>query len=276
MNEDKQTRLVKRLYRSWAGRLVLRIITRPWVSRFAGCLMDSRISRILIPHFVSSNGIDMGLYEDRAYSSFNDFFTRRIKPEQRPIATGHSSLIAPCDGRLSIRPIDSSCLFTIKGQNYSMNQLIGDSALATKYEGGTMLIFRLTVSDYHRYHYPDSGVKSSNTRIGGLLHTVNPVAAQERRIYCENAREYFVINSDNFGDILMMQVGALLVGDICNKHQQAIVRRGQEAGHFEYGGSTVILCIEKGMAEILPEIKTRASDNQELAVKMGQMVGIAI
>ena len=276
MNEDKQTKLVKRLYCSQPGRIVLSIITRPWVSRLVGLFMNSRLSTLMIRGFVADNNIDMSLYENHSYRSFNDFFVRKIRPECRPVAMDHKLLISPCDGRLSVHPIDADSVFSIKGQNYDMKQLLGNSELAAKYEGGIMLVFRLTVSDYHRYHYPDSGVKGANTRIPGILHTVNPVAAKARRIYCENTREYFEIQSDNFGDILMMQVGALLVGDICNRHRQAVVSRGQEAGYFEYGGSTVILCIEKGLAEILPEITAQANDVHELPVKMGQAVGRAI
>lgn len=275
MMDDKQTRLVKKLYQTHWGRILLMILTKPWVSKLAGHFMDSRLSRVLIPRFITSNNIDMDLYEDVKYASFNDFFTRKIKSQFRPIEMNHNVLIAPCDGFLSVHKIDSCSLFEIKGQNYSMDQLVRDSDISLKYHGGTLLVFRLTVTDYHRYHYPDSGIKDCNTKIPGVLHTVNPSAAQARNIYCENSREYYTIHTDSFGDILMMQVGALLVGEIRNAHQKAVIHRGQEAGHFAYGGSTIILCLEKGMVEVFPEFSTTLGTNNEVSVKMGQPIGKA-
>ena len=147
-----------------------------------------------------------------------------------------------------------------------------DPELAKQYDGGTLLMFRLTVSDYHRYHYPDSGMKSDNTHIDGVFHTVHPIAAESRWIYSENEREYFILHSDNFDDMLMIQVGALLVGRICNQHEAAAVQRGHVAGWFEYGGSTVILCLKRGVAEILPEIR-EAARKAEIQVRMGQRIG---
>lgn len=276
MNEDKQTQLVKRLYRTAAGRLLLGVMTRPWVSKAAGAFMDSRLSVGLIEGFIRDNGIDMTLYEKKDYRSFNEFFTRRIKAEHRPVATRPEVLMAPCDGRLTVHPITADGIFNIKGWDYSMEELTRSRELAERYEGGTMLIFRLTVSDYHRFHYPDSGMKTESVRIPGVLHTVSPVAAEERKIYAENQREYFTLRTDNFGDMLIMPVGALLVGRICGDPHKAVVRRGEEAGYFEYGGSTVIVCMEKDVAAIEEDILLDAANDIEVRVRMGQQIGRAV
>lgn len=275
MNEDKQTQLVRKLYTTALGRFLLRILIRPWVSKLAGAFMDSWLSKIMIPGFVRKNNIDLSCCEKTEiakYRSFNDFFIRRIKPEMRPVDMEWDALISPCDGRLSVEAISMASRFQVKGRSYTMEELIQNEELAAQYDGGTLLLFRLTVSDYHRYHYPDSGIKSGNTRVAGVLHTVHPIAAESRWIYSENAREYFVLHSDNFDDMLMIQVGALLVGRICNQHEEAVVQRGQTAGWFEYGGSTVILCLKQGVAEILPEIQ-EAARKAEVCVKMGQRIG---
>ena len=271
--EDRQTKLVMKLYDSTAGRLLLKIITRPWFSKLAGRILDSSVSRLAIGKFITRNNIDMNEYPETEYISFNDFFTRKIKSSLRPVNMDWKALIAPCDGRLSISPITGSGRFDIKGHEYTLEELIHDKDLAREYIGGSMLIFRLTVSDYHRYHYPDSGIKSGNTHIPGVLHTVNPVAAGRRRIYCENSREYFTLQSDNFGKMLMIQVGALLVGRIFNKHNDSVVVRGLEAGWFEYGGSTVILCLKPGVAMLNEDIRIAASQH-EVPVKMGEPIGI--
>lgn len=275
MDENKQATLVKKLYTTFYGRWILRLITKPWVSGLAGRFMNSPLSKVLIKRFVRKNHIDLEAYERTDYRSFNNFFTRKIDPALRPVSMQPGALIAPCDGKLSVYSIKKDDTVEIKGHSYTMNELVQNSRIAGSYEGGVMLVFRLTVSDYHRYHYPDSGIKSQNTHIHGAFHTVNPVAASVRRIYCENAREYFTLSSENFGEILMMQVGALLVGRICNKHQKAAVRRGQEAGWFEYGGSTVIVCLGKHTVDILPELTKSSELNRETDVKMGQAIGFA-
>lgn len=272
MNEDKQTQFVRKLYTTAFGRIVLRILIRPWISKLAGAFMDHRLSKLMIRGFIKKNDIDMSCCEKTEYGSFNDFFIRRIRADLRPVDMEWDALTAPCDGRLSVHDITAGSRFAVKGNSYTMEELIRDAELARQYDGGTLLLFRLTVSDYHRYHYPDSGIKSGNTRIAGVLHTVHPIAAESRRIYCENQREYFILHSDNFDDILMIQVGALLVGRICNQYEEAVVRRGQTAGWFEYGGSTVILCLKSGVAEILPEIRDAAGTG-EIKVKMGQRIG---
>lgn len=275
MVEERQAKLVKKLYATFCGRWILCLITRPWVSRLAGKCMDSPFSKIFIKRFVRKNNIALDAYEKTDYRSFNDFFTRKIRPSFRPVAMQSDAFVSPCDGKLSVHPVKENSAFQIKGHSYTMRELVNDDRIAGRYESGVMLVFRLTVSDYHRYHYPDSGRKSQNTRIKGILHTVIPIAAGARRIYCENAREYFTLSSDHFGEILMIQVGALLVGRICNKHQEAIVQRGDEAGWFEYGGSTVIVCLEKHTVEVLPEIMKMSESKREMDVKMGQIVGFA-
>ena len=253
--DDLQTRIVRALYGRNSGRLVLRAITKPWFSRLAGGLLETRISKAAIKGFVNRYGIDINRYEN---------------------STRRNELAAPCDGWLTAYRISEKGRVTVKGISYTMEELVRNRELAKAFEGGTMLLFRLTVSDYHRYHYPDSGVKSDNTRIDGSLHTVNPIAAASRGIYRENAREYFTVDTDNFGKVLMMQVGALLVGRIHNRHSAAVVRRGNEAGWFDYGGSTVILCFREGTVKLKEEHSVREEENGEIHVETGQVIGKAV
>lgn len=267
IKEDRQTKIVRALYSRKSGRILLGMITKPWFSKACGSFMDTSLSRLLINSFVTKNNIDMKQYENRKYVSFNDFFTRKILSSERPVSHDPNDLISPCDAFLSVHRITGERV-EIKGILYTTEELIRNRKLAEKYTGGTMLVFRLTVSDYHRYHYPDSGTKSENTKIDGILHTVHPIAAETRGIYRENKREYFVLDSDSFKNILMIQIGALLVGRICSRNEKATVKRGDEAGFFEYGGSTVILCLEKDSAVILPEF-----GEEERKVRMGQTIG---
>ena len=129
------------------------------------------------------------------------------------------------------------------------------------------------MDDYHRYCYVADGEKTGNVRIPGVLHTVNPIANDIYPIYKENAREYSILRTGIFGDILMMEVGALLVGRIVNHHGAGTVRRGEEKGYFQFGGSTVVLLLEKGKAVIDGDILANSRDHIETIVRMGEKIG---
>lgn len=265
--------LTEMLYQTMAGRLLLKCLIRPSVSERVGRWMDTGASKALIPLFVKWNGIRLEDYEPCSYDSFNAFFIRQIRKGCRQIEMDPDRLIAPCDGRLTVCRIDADSRFEIKGRPYTMGELVRSGQLEEHYRGGWLLLFRLTVSDYHRYCYPADCSKTKNYHVSGVFHTVHPVAAAERPIYKENTREFFILRTGRFGHVLMMQVGALLVGRIVNHHQAAVVRRGQEAGMFEYGGSTVILCVEPGRLQIREDILEASAKGTETVVRMGEAVG---
>ena len=129
---------------------------------------------------------------------------------------------------------------------------------------------------YHRYSYADTGVKGENVHINGVFHTVNPVANDHYPIYKENTREYTILESGNFGPMLMMEVGATMVGRIVNYHGAGPVQRGQEKGRFEFGGSTLIVCLEKGRAVMDPDLLSNTRAEIETVVKLGQKIGVAV
>lgn len=153
--------------------------------------------------------------------------------------------ISPCDAKLTVYPIGKESRFCIKHTSYTVEELLKNKKTAAKYEGGYAWVFRLSVEDYHRYCYVASGVKSRNVRIPGVFHTVNPVANDVYPIYKENTREYSLLKTEEFGTILMMEVGALMVGKIENRHEEREVKRGEEKGNFAFGGSTIILLTQK-------------------------------
>ncbi|KIR02814.1 Phosphatidylserine decarboxylase [Lachnospiraceae bacterium TWA4] len=258
-----QTKILKFLYETRIGRLLLSILIKPRVSEIGGWLLNQKISKIAIKPFIKANHIDMSQYEDVNYQSYNDFFMRRIKLGARPIDRKESHLIAPCDSKLTVYPIHEDSSFCIKDTYYTMEELFHSKKLAKAYEGGQLLLFRLTVDDYHRYCYVDEGVKSKNYRIQGFFHTVNPLANDVYPIYKENTREFSLLKSKNFGIVLMMEVGALLVGKIVNYHQEKNVVRGEEKGRFEFGGSTVILCVKKNQVVVDEQILENSRDGIE-------------
>ena len=217
----------------------------------------------------------MSQFADTEYRSYNEFFSRMIRPECRPIDRDPFHLISPCDSKLTVLPITPDGRMMLKHTEYTVASLLRNQNLAAAYTGGYTLIFRLTVDDYHRYCYVADGRKSANIRIPGVLHTVNPIANDHYPIYKENCREYSVLHTDLFGDIVMMEVGALLVGRIVNHHEEAAVLRGQEKGYFQFGGSTVVLLIQPHKALIDPDLLENSRLNIETVVRMGEKIGIA-
>lgn len=270
-----QDRFLAALYGHGWGRLLLKPLTAPALSRLAGRLLSTGASRVLIGPFVRKNGIDMTQFQPGPYGSYNEFFARKIRPEVRPVDRDPAHLIAPCDSKLTALPIGQDLRFTIKQTPYTVASLLKNDALAADYAGGTLLIFRLTVDDYHRYCYPVDGEKTENTKIPGVLHTVNPIANDYYPIYKENAREYSVLHTSAFGPVLMMEVGALLVGKIVNHHGAASVRRGQEKGYFQFGGSTVILLLRRDAVRLDADILENSEAGIETVVKYGEKIGIA-
>lgn len=272
---DAQGGAVRFLYGTALGRAALRVLISPSVSRLAGRFLDSRASRIFIRSFVRKNNIEMSDYIKDSFTSYNDFFCRQIKSEKRPFDMDEDALVSPCDGKLTVCPVSDGAHFQIKGGDYTAESLLQNEALAEKYSGGILLLIRLSVDDYHRYCYAADGEKSDNVRIAGKYHTVNPAAAEKRTIYKENTREYSVLSTDRFGDILMMEVGAMMVGRIVNLHGAKSVRRGEEKGHFEFGGSTVILMLEKDRVLIDEDIIRNSSEGYETVVRMGERIGMS-
>lgn len=264
------------LYNNSVGRGLLQVCTARPVSKAAGSLLDAKFSTAIIDKFIEKNNIDMSDYEETEYKSYNDFFTRKIKKGARPINYYPSNFISPCDSRLTVYKIDSESKFNIKKSYYTVNDLLRNKKLSAKYDGGYCMIFRLAVDNYHRYCYIDNGKKSRNVKIPGVLHTVQPIATNSCGVYKENSREYTVLRTDNFDDVVHMEVGAMLVGRIKNHHEICKIKRGQEKGMFEFGGSTIILLVKEGVINIREDIIVNSKKDIETPVKMGEVIATTI
>lgn len=272
-DDTLQDRFLQTLYGCTAGRLAVKVISQPCLSAAAGWFLSTPVSKCIIPGFVKSHRIPMEEYLPAVYRSYNDFFTRRIRPSARPLQADTNTMISPCDGRVSVYPISEKQIFRIKQTPYTLASLLGDSRLAKRYAGGYCFLIRLTVDNYHHYCYIDDGVKSANRRIPGILHTVNPAACDVYPVYKENTREYTLIKSRHFGTLLQMEVGAMIVGKIVNLHEKATVTRGQEKGYFEFGGSTVIVLVEKDRILPAAHLVKNTEEGYETLIKMGEALG---
>lgn len=273
-NITNQDKLLSFLYTNIFGRMLLKPLIQPQVSKLAGRYLSSAHSKWLISKFIERNEINMDIYEECDYSSFNDFFTRKIKPDCRPVPEDLDVLISPCDCLATVYPIQENTTFSIKNTEYTLRSLLRSPRLAKRFRGGYAYVLRLTVEDYHRYLYSVSGKQSKNYHIDGTFHTVNPIANDYLPIYKENTREYTVIHSKEFGDVLQMEVGALLVGKISNHKQSTVVTRGEEKGFFEYGGSTIVVLTQKGRVTPRSDLLTNSKNGYETKVLQAHPLGI--
>jgi phosphatidylserine decarboxylase len=271
--ENLQDHVIGILYGSVVFRAIMRFLAKSSISKCSGAFMDSKASTILIQPFIKLNHIDMQPYVRKKYTSFNDFFTRKIQPQARPIDSDDTNLISPADGRISVYKIKKNSFFQIKHTKYSLESILQDANLAKEYMGGYFVIVRLSVDNYHRYCNIDNGNILKYKEIPGVFHTVNPIANSYFKIYKENSRAYTVIDTEQFDKVIQMEVGALLVGRIVNEQTSGMVYRGSEKGKFEYGGSTVVLVLKKDAVKIDKDLIINTQRGYETHVKMGEHIG---
>ncbi len=265
-------RAAELLYGTAPGRVLLRGLCRPWFSRLGGWVLSTRLSALAVGPFVRAHHIDMSQCAETKFSSFNDFFTRSLPSSARPVDPDPAAFISPCDSRLSLWPADEQGRFPVKGTEYTLSGLLRDDALAKRFYGGLVWLFRLSPEDYHRYIWTADGTAGELVSIPGVLHTVQPLERGQRPVYHENTRQYRLL-ATAFGTMIVMEVGALLVGRIEDEPFENPVHRGAEKGHFAFGGSTIILITPPGAAAPDPAIPIQG---EETPVKQGQRVGTII
>lgn len=265
-------------YHTKPGSIALQLMTQRWVSKAAGAFLDTKLSCGLIDGYIRRNDIDMSQFEDEDYASFNAFFTRHIRPELRPVDRDKNAFISPCDGKVSVYPITADNTFEIKGFTYTVESLLKSPAMAKRYEGGLCIVLRLAVDDYHRYIYVDDCISGREHFIKGRLHTVQNVALEARRVFTENCRAWTTLHTENFGAVTQVEVGAMMVGRISNNHRDkaVTVTRGTEKGRFEFGGSTIVLLVQKDKVALDEEFFTNTENELETIVRCGERIGTKI
>ena len=264
------------LYNNPVGKLSLyAIVKRKFVSDWYGEQMDSPESAEKIADFVKQYGINLSEAQKQEFTSFNDFFSRELKPNSRTIDTNRNTLISPADGKLFAYENISQQDFIVKGYRFNLLRFFNDSTLAKKYENGSLIIVRLCPTDYHRFHFPYSGTVLNTTKIEGPLFSVSPIALRKKvEIICRNKREYSEIQTSNFGTIIMAEVGATMVGSIIQTYKNEQIMKGQEKGYFLFGGSTVVLLFEEGRIQIDADLIENTKKLLETEVKMGEQIGV--
>jgi len=265
------------LYNNPVGEATLwTLVKRKFISSIYGEMMDRPASAEKIEPFVDEFDIDMNEAQKHQFNSFNDFFTRELKKSVRPVDTGLMVVISPADGKILAYADISNTDFIIKGFRFNVQSFLNDSSLSNKYTNGSLVIIRLAPNDYHRFHFPVNGTITPVTKIEGDYYSVNPIALREMTdVFWLNKREYVIISNPIFGEVIMAEVGATMVGSIVQTFTSDIAIKGQEKGYFEFGGSTVVLIFEKGKIRIDEDLLSNSANGLETSVKMGNKIGSA-
>ena len=199
--------------------------------------MCRRFSRKKIKKFVMENEIDIEESKKRIdeFSTFNDFFYRELKEGARQVAESENVLASPADGKvLAYESICYKSKFVVKGFDFTLEEFLGDESLAQRYQNGTMFIVRLAPADYHRFHFPASGIAGESKSVRGYYYSVSPHALKKNsRVFCENKREYSLLETKTFGELLICEVGAAMVGSIRQTYKTGLeVKKVRKKGIF--------------------------------------------
>lgn len=255
---------------------ILPLAKRKFFSAKIGRDMEKAKSIKKIPGFVELMNIDMSesIKQIPEFTTFNDFFYRKLKPEARPIGTG---FVSPGDGRLlAFKDVAEVNKFYVKGREFTLTEFLGDKQLAEQHKNDSMFILRLAPNDYHRFHFPYAGTASEALLIKGDYFSVSPYAlvGNFTKVFCENKREICKLETADKGEVLLIPVGATLVGTIIETYQpNSPLQMGDEMGYFAFGGSTVVVLINKDKITIDQDLITNTQNKLETLVKMGETIG---
>ena len=254
------------------------LVCSPLFSRFYGFVQKSRWTQKKIKPFIQEFQIEEGefLHPLSSFGSFNDFFIRKLKLESRPVASGRDVVILPADGRYLVCPqMNLSDGFVVKGKKFCLETLLQSKDLAERYIRGSLVIARLCPTDYHRFHFPVHCIPSKATPIKGELHSVNPIALYKNiEIFAENKRQITSLQTQNFGEVLFIEVGALCVGAIHQTFSPGeSYAKGDEKGYFSFGGSSLLLLFEPGRIQFDQDLIEASLDRIETKGLMGQSLG---
>ena len=270
--EEDSASIIKFLYHSLSGRIILKFIfSRIYFSKLLSIYYKSTLSKKKIKDFVKKYDMDKSLL-NKDFKSFDDFFKRK-----EDVFVDSEGFAATASGKLRVFKIgedkgiylgDKKLRIMIKGNVYNIDKLLKEP-LPEWAKGGYLLLYRLSLCDYHRYIYPVNGVFVRRRSISGRLESVRRDAAYWRA-FAENKRvlEYW---QSEYGKMLHMEIGAMLVGHIHN-YEKKVFSKGEEKGYFSYGGSSIVEIVGKGM-EIDKDILKNSEKGFETKVRIGERIG---
>lgn len=269
------------------------ILPQKLFTRFVAAVVQCRFKwwrKIFLAWYIRHYQVDMSLVVEEdpmVYADFNNFFTRELKPEVRPIASGVGEIVCPCDGGVSqIGEIKQDRVFQAKGHDYSLQDLLGgDQQLAAQFENGNYATLYLSPKDYHRVHMPCDGKLEQMIYVPGRLFSVNPfTVAKVPALFARNERVISIFKAEQ-GPMAVILVGAIIVGSIetiwqgqitpphehSTQHwdyseSQIELKRGDEMGRFKLGSTVILLFPSNTMS-------WRENIEPNMSVVMGQLLG---
>lgn len=251
-------------------RLMTELSSRKWISRLTGKFAQSRASRHFIPKFAKIYGIPVQDAEKdiNQYNSLNEFFTRRLKPGLRPVSDLPDTLVSPVDALITgIGSIEDGLILNVKGQDYTIAELLNHSPHLEKYKHGFYFVLYLSPTDYHRIHTPVAGEMVESEHIPGKVYPVNDFGLRHmKRVLSRNERLITYIRH-TLGEVAVVKVGAMNVSSIKYTEPRAKTwERGQDLAYFEFG-STVVLLMENDTFAPRNDLSLGSK------VKMGEALG---
>lgn len=259
------------------GKIALHsFVKRPFFSKWYGRRMDQPASQSKVLPFIDDYQMDAAEFADapESYSTFNEFFYRKLRETARPVAD--SPIVFPADGRhLGFPNIDEIDGFFVKGQKFDLDALLDNEALCEQFRGGSLVLSRLCPVDYHRFHFPVSGTPNNTKLINGPLFSVSPIALGRNLSYLwQNKRTITRIETETLGSVLMMEIGATCVGSILQTYSpNKPIERGNEKGYFAFGGSSTITVFESGKVELADDLLANSAKQIETYARMGDAMG---
>lgn len=251
----------------------------PLLSKIFALFAKSRFSKSKIATFIEEYKIDKNEFvaPTSSFTSFNDFFIRKLKVSCRPINREKETLISPADGRCLVYPnIDNVDNFCIKGNQFNLESFLKNQEMISKFKSGSMALIRLAPMDYHHFHFPTDAFANTPAYAQGSLFSVNPIAlCQNIKILYENKKMYTLLKTTYFGEILFVEIGATLVGTIIQTFQpMKKYKKGEEKGYFSFGGSSIVLLFEKGRINFSKDLIVNSKDFLETKVLFGEPLGV--
>jgi phosphatidylserine decarboxylase len=269
-------------YESKPGRAALAtLVKRKAFSSWYGWRMSQPSSRERVLPFIEKFGVSRDEMAGQAeyYPTFNAFFARKLKPSARPIVPDPNAIAFPADGRhFAIPDIAASSGIFVKGVHFDLRALLRDEALEKKFANGSMIISRLCPVDYHRFHFPCAGTPGKAQLINGPLYSVSPIALRQRpSILWENKRYLVRHQTENLGEVLLLEVGATCVGTVKQTYRPGeAVKKGQEMGYFTFGGSCFITIFEPGRVKLAPDLLEHSAQQREVYAKIGDIAATVV
>jgi len=268
---------IKWAYQAFSGKIFSHFLFgSSLLSRMLGWYFDSSLSKRKIAPAIQDLKIDTNEFAkpQEEFESFNDFFTRSLADGSRPFSGDESDFSSPADGRILVyNHIGSDSKVQVKGIEDSLHNLF-DREL-DDFNGGKVAVIRLCPADYHRYHFPCSGNVIEQIKVDGKYHSVNPIALDAKeQIFCMNKRAYTIIDTEQFGRLAYMEVGAFGVAGIHQTFTGTKVEKMEEKGYFDFGGSTIVLIFQKDAIKFDDDLCENSSKGIETLVKAGETIGV--